>query len=468
MSRSIFWRLVVSQVLIAILAVAAAGMLSYRLFRDHYITAEERELKRVGRAVAELASPLLAEEGLGRDVSTVARTAGALVDGRVCIFGSQEHALLAASGDGEGDELSDAALRSVLSGEVHFERTSAKCEPRQLFKVTVPINSAAGPMGSVMVRAPVEGTESILRNVRRLSLATALCVGVGALLLSLLLARTITSPLRRITDATARIGEGNFDTRVDPLPSGEIGELAVTINEMAERLERMEGMRRSFVANASHQLRTPLTGARGFVEALADGTASTPEARVRCATVALAEMGRMQVLIEKLMDLSRYDAGAVTLEPELAPVGGLVQGALTAFEPRAAEMGVSLVADVEPGLPDVVGDGARVIEALGNLIDNALRVTPSGGEVTVAAARIGDAARLSVADGGPGVSAEDRDAVWDRFFSKRRVGEAAGGMGLGLAIVTEIAHAHGGEAFLEDAPKGGAVFGLTLPISGPS
>ncbi|HJN15196.1 MAG TPA: HAMP domain-containing sensor histidine kinase [Armatimonadota bacterium] len=468
MSRSIFWRLVVSQVLIAILAVAAAGMLSYRLFRDHYITAEERELKRVGRAVAELASPLLAEEGLGRDVSTVARTAGALVDGRVCIFGSQEHALLAASGDGEGDELSDAALRSVLSGEVHFERTSAKCEPRQLFKVTVPINSAGGPMGSVMVRAPVEGTESILRNVRRLSLGTALWVGIGALLLSLLLARTITSPLRRITDASARIGEGNLDTRVDPLPSGEIGELATTINEMAERLERMEEMRRSFVANASHQLRTPLTGARGFVEALADGTASTPEARQRCATVALAEMGRMQVLIEKLMDLSRYDAGAVTLEPELAPVDGLVQGALTAFETRAAEMGVSLVTDVEPGLPAVAVDGARVVEALGNLIDNALRVTPSGGAVTVGVARAGDAARLSVADEGPGVSAEDRDAVWDRFFSRRRVGEAGGGMGLGLAIVSEIAHAHGGEVFLEDAPEGGAVFGLTLPISGPS
>ncbi len=468
MSRSIFWRLVVSQVLIAILAVAAAGMLSYRLFRDHYITAEERELKRVGRAVAELASPLLAEEGLGRDVSTVARTAGALVDGRVCIFGSQEHALLAASGDGEGDELSDAALRSVLSGEVHFERTSAKCEPRQLFKVTVPINSAGGPMGSVMVRAPVEGTESILRNVRRLSLGTALWVGIGALLLSLLLARTITSPLRRITDASARIGEGNLDTRVDPLPSGEIGELATTINEMAERLERMEEMRRSFVANASHQLRTPLTGARGFVEALADGTASTPEARQRCATVALAEMGRMQVLIEKLMDLSRYDAGAVTLEPELAPVDGLVQGALTAFETRAAEMGVSLVTDVEPGLPAVAVDGARVVEALGNLIDNALRVTPSGGAVTVGVARAGDAARLSVADEGPGVSAEDRDAVWDRFFSRRRVGEAGGGMGLGLAIVSEIAHAHGGEVFLEDAHEGGAVFGLTLPISGPS
>ena len=158
----------------------------------------------------------------------------------------------------------------------------------------------------------------------------------------------------------------------------------------------------------------------------------------------------------------------MTLEPELAPVDGLVQGALTAFETRAAEMGVSLVTDVEPGLPAVAVDGARVVEALGNLIDNALRVTPSGGAVTVGVARAGDAARLSVADEGPGVSAEDRDAVWDRFFSRRRVGEAGGGMGLGLAIVSEIAHAHGGEVFLEDAPEGGAVFGLTLPISGPS
>jgi signal transduction histidine kinase len=462
MFRSIFSRLVASQVAVATFAVVAAGVLSYGLFRDHYMATEEAELKRIGRAVADLASPLLADSRLDRDVNTVARTAGQLVDGRVCIFESKTHALLAASGEGEGDEISEQALRSILSGELHFERASARCEPEQLFKVIVPVNSPTGPLGSVMVRAPVEGTESILRNVKRLSLQTALGVGLAAFLLSLLVARTITSPVRRITAATERIGKGNFDTRIEPLPGGEIGDLAATINEMAAQLHRMETMRRSFVANASHQLRTPLTGARGFVEALADGTASTPEARQRCAAVALEELGRMQVLIEKLMDLSRYDAGAVALEPEPAEVADLVQGAVKAFEPRIAEAGIRLQVDADAASPALLVDGTRIVEALGNLIDNAIRVSPPGGEITVSARPEAGRVRFSVTDDGPGIAEGDSELVWDRFYSRPRAGEPPGGMGLGLAIVREIVHAHGGEVHCRNRPEGGAEFGFVV------
>jgi len=487
MFRSVFWRLVASQVLVALLAATIASALSYRLFREHYVSAEEADVIRIGRAVAELASPLLAEGDPEGQVRTITHTAGAVVNGRVCIFGHTGSELLAASAEGEGAELeTNPAVYEVLGDRVRIERTSATCEPRHLLKVIVPINSASGPVGSVMVRAPVEGTEAILRSVRRLSLLTAACVASLAFLLSLAVSRTIARPLRRISQTATRIGGGDFAARVTPLPGGEIGGLAATVNGMADQLEgmfaqlseektvlienaerarRLEQMRRNFVADASHQLRTPLTGARGFLEALADGTAAAPEARDRCVAVALEQLARMQTLIDKLMDLSRFDAGTVELDTEAVRVEGLLEGAVSAFEPRLEEAGVRVEIEAEPDLPEITVDGGRIVEALGNLLDNAIRVTPAGGRILLSVQRDGDSVRFAVCDEGPGVEEANLEAVWERFFSRTRSGEGPAGLGLGLAIVREIVAAHGGSVFAENASTGGAIFVFTLPRS---
>jgi signal transduction histidine kinase len=481
MFRSVFWRLVAAHVLVALLASTVAGTLSYRYFRRHYISAEEASVVRMGRALADLAAPLLDRGDAKGEVGTLARAAGAVVDGRVCIFGRTEHELLAASEEGQGAEL-DAlpAITAVLEDQVRVERTSASCEPRHLLKVTVPINSARGRLGSVMVRAPVEGTESILRSVRRLTLLSAAGAGAVAFLLSLLVSRTIAGPLRRLTRMAGRIGEGDFAARVEPLPSGEIGYLAAAVNHMASQLQsqfdqlaeekqvliesaeqarRLEAMRRSFAANASHQLRTPLTGARGFVEALADGTAATPEARERCLAGAREQLGRMQTLIERLMDLSRFDSGAVELDREAAPIRGLLDAATAAFEPQLRAADVSIGMEIDPSLTPIEVDGARIVEALSNLLDNALRVSPRGGLLVLAARRDGEAVEFAVRDQGPGVAAADLDSVWERFFSR-----SPQGTGLGLAVVREIVLAHGGEVFARNLPEGGAEFGFRLPV----
>jgi len=481
MFRSIFWRLVASQVAIALFAVAAAGVLSYRLFRNHYLAAAEKDVIRIARALAEQAAPMLADPRRHGEIATIARTAGEVVGGRVCIFGPDAGALLAATSEEGGARVRQAAADYGAAGGLTVERVTSDCEPRLSLKVELPISGPRGRLGAVMVRAPVAGTDAILQNVRRLSALTALAAGMAAFLLSLLVSQTIASPLRRISQASARIGEGQFATRIAPLPGGEIGDLAVTVNHMAERLQalfeelsretamllesmakeqRLEQMRRNFVANASHQLRTPLTSARGFLEALADGTASTDQARRRCLGVALEQLSRMQTLIEKLMDLSRFDAGAAHLEPEPVRVGDLVQGAVSTFEPRLGEAGLKLVTEVEPGLPDLTVDGTRIAEALGNLIDNAIRVSPAGGTITIAARRDGAGIRFTVRDQGPGIPDADLEAVWERFYSK---GPGAG-MGLGLAIVKEIVGAHGGEVFGHNAEGGGAVFGFSLPL----
>jgi len=481
MFRSIFWRLVASQVAIALFAVAAAGVLSYRLFRNHYLAAAEKEVIRIARALAEQAAPMLADPKRHGEIATIARTAGEVVGGRVCIFGPDAGALLAATSEEGGAQVRRAAADYGAADGLTVERVTSNCEPRLSLKVELPMNGPRGRLGAVLVRAPVAGTEAILQSVRRLSALTALAAGVAAFGLSLLVSQTIASPLRRISQVSARIGEGQLATRIAPLPGGEIGDLAVTVNHMAERLQalfdelshekamllesmakeqRLEQMRRNFVANASHQLRTPLTSARGFLEALADGTAGTDQARRRCLRVALDQLSRMQTLIEKLMDLSRFDAGAAHLEFEPARADALVQGAVSTFEPRLSEAGLKLVTEIQPGLPVLTVDGTRIVEALGNLIDNAIRVSPAGGAIVVAGQGDGSAIRFSVRDQGPGVLDADLEAVWERFYTK---GPGAG-MGLGLAIVKEIVSAHGGEVFARNEEGGGAVFGFRLSV----
>ncbi len=488
MFRSIFWRLVASQVAVALFAVAAAGVLSYRLFREHYLGAAQKDVVRIARAVAEEAAPILPDPKRRGEAGLIARVAGEVVGGRVCIFGPDAGALLAATNEEGGAQMRRAAADYRLGNGVTVERVTSSCEPRLSLKVEMPINSPQGPIGAVMVRAPVAGTDAILRRVRRLTAITALGAGIAAFLLSLLVANTIAAPLRRISQASARIGEGEFAARVAPVPSGEVGELAQTVNHMAERLQaqfeeltrekamllasmakeqRLEQMRRNFVANASHQLRTPLTSARGFLEALADGTAAGEPARERCVQVALDQLGRMQTLIEKLMDLSRFDAGAAHLDREPARIDDLVRGAVSTFELRLAAEGKRIEVAVEPNLPPLTVDGMRLVEALGNLIDNAIRFSPPEGTVTVTARREGDTVRIEVADQGPGVPEAEREAVWERFYSKAPTNGSPAGMGLGLAIVKEIVGAHGGQVLVEEAENGGAIFGFRLPSAKP-
>jgi signal transduction histidine kinase len=167
----------------------------------------------------------------------------------------------------------------------------------------------------------------------------------------------------------------------------------------------------------------------------------------------------MQTLIERLMDLSRFDSGAVELDREAAPIRGLLDAATAAFEPQLRAADVSIGMEIDPSLTPIEVDGARIVEALSNLLDNALRVSPRGGLLVLAARRDGEAVEFAVRDQGPGVAAADLDSVWERFFSR-----SPQGTGLGLAVVREIVLAHGGEVFARNLPEGGAEFGFRLPV----
>lgn len=284
-----------------------------------------------------------------------------------------------------------------------------------------------------------------------------------ALAVTQLLAAGMTSPLRQMTAAAARMARGDHSTRITDTSRDEIGDLARAFNRMAADLEQVDRQRRDLVANVSHELRTPLTAMCALLENLADGV-SEPDPRAL--RTALDQAERLSDLVGDLLDLSRVDAGAVPLHLEPIGVRDLLDAAAAEFQ--YGDRDVAVTVTVEPADLAVDADEARLRQLVANLVDNATRHSPAGGTVSISAEADGDAWRLEVADDGPGVAPADREQAFERFGTLTET-EGGGGTGLGLAIARWVTDLHGGAIhFVDPAPgRSGARVRVTLP-SDPS
>lgn len=262
------------------------------------------------------------------------------------------------------------------------------------------------------------------------------------------------------------VGSRVLACRLAPLrdPRGAVrGVVCVLLDMTRER--RLEEMRREFVANVSHELRTPLTYLEGYTEAILDGLAADPEEEKRYLQIILDETLRLRRLVSDLLDLSRIEAGQLALVKEEVDLGGLCRQVLEKVRPLAEEKNVRLELAAPPGLPPAWGSPDRLQQILINLLDNALRHTPAGGEVKVRAKEgIGGMLELSVSDTGPGIPSQDLPYVFERFYKveKARTRTTAG-TGIGLAIVKALVEAHGGRVWVESTPGQGTRFTFTVP-----
>jgi signal transduction histidine kinase len=295
------------------------------------------------------------------------------------------------------------------------------------------------------------------RNQTRIALLAG-GVLLVTLLLSALLAATIAGPLRRMAATARRAGDGDLTVRVPERRRDEVGQVAKAFNRMAERRQELEEARRRMVSDVSHELRTPLANVRGWVEAAQDGLVPADQ---RLLASLHEESLHLQALVDDLHDLSLGDAGELRLDPQTIDLQDFLDQVATSFRATAD---ATLEVAVEPGAR-VEADPVRLRQAVGNLVANALRHTPTGGRVTLR----GAPGAVVVADTGEGIAAEELPFVFDRF---RRVdpsrSRATGGSGLGLAIVRQIAESHGGSATIASTPGEGTEVVLRLPVPAPA
>jgi len=286
----------------------------------------------------------------------------------------------------------------------------------------------------------------------------ALGTSVG---IAVFLARSVYRPIQRVTEAAGEVAQGRYDREIPVTGPREVIGLARGFNQMAQQVKLSQQRLRDFVADVSHQLRSPLTSIRGFAQAIVDGTAPDSDARIRAAQVIEEESRRMIRQVGELLELSRMQSGQIEMSREPVDIGELLEHCREIFSARAEEKGLLLRAEVGPLAP-VVGDIDRLEHVFNNLLDNAIKHTPAGGKVGVIARRATpDAVEIRVADGGPGIPAEQLPHIFERFY---RASGVESGSGLGLAIAREIVLAHNGTIEVSSTPDEGTEFVVRLPV----
>ncbi len=313
--------------------------------------------------------------------------------------------------------------------------------------------------------------ENLLRPLAAAGLVAALLSAV----LSIVIARWVAGPLQHMAVSAQAIAQGNYAQPAPVSGPDEVQALGQSLNIMAQDVQTAQQTQRDFLANVSHELKTPLTSIQGFAQALVDGAAPTPEAQQRAAGIIFSEADRLRRLVEGLLDLARLDAGRTALHRGPVDLPLVLRASVEKFGLRAKEKGLALQLSVPPGLPTLLGDADRLAQVFTNLVDNALKHTPAGGRVMVSAANSAggpglNGVSIAVADTGEGIPPEDLQRIFERFYqvdkSRNRAATRAGA-GLGLAISKEIVEAHGGTLRAESVLGVGSKFTVSLPLALP-
>lgn len=453
--------------------LAVVGAVVSLSFRSFYLDEIENRLKREAEDINEIAANQYADV----DKRPVAREAFQMIVrlydaylqicfdsgelGRYSVYNETTGRRWAVAEETDLSEYVDQVKRSgtVLCRYGLLDRVTGF----DTLTVMRPIEADDGSeLGVIFFHYDMTGVNGSIRSALS-SVATFSAVAIAvAIPLVMLLVRGITHPISKITDVVKDFTRGNFSRRVNVKGKDELSNLGASFNAMADELNTLEEARRSFVANVSHELRSPLTSMRGFLEAMVDGTIP-PDDRDAYIDIVLDENRRMTVMVNDLLDLARIESGQYKLNFTVFDVNELIRRTVLTFEARidAKRFDVSILLPDEPVF--VEADSVRITQVLHNLVDNAVKYTPEGGKLTIECAPERHAARISIVNGGPGIPADALSHVFDRFYKAEAAHTPSGssGTGLGLSIAKLIIDQHEQEISAESEP-GRTCFAFTL------
>lgn len=307
-----------------------------------------------------------------------------------------------------------------------------------------------------------DNQQSFIGSLNRYFIAIALGAVLIAGIAGLWLAQRILQPVQALTLAAHKMADGDLSQRVNVGSNDELGELSHSFNRMASGLQQQETLRRNMVSDIAHELRTPLSNIRGYLEALQDGILEADEVTINSLH---EEALLLNHLIADLQELSLAEAGQLRLEPHRCDMGSLITQAVQSVQLAAAEKGITLAVELPESLTEAWADGERVLQILRNLLQNAVAYTPQGGTVTTAAvAATPTTVEVAIRDTGPGIAAEHLPHLFDRFYrADKSRNRATGGTGLGLAITKALLDLQNGRIWVTSTVGEGSTFTFSLP-----
>ena len=484
MFGSLRTKLIAAFALIIFLSLFLASSAFVLLLRDYQTQLAVNQL-------ADLALPLSYQvavlERAGADpeqIGSLLEDQAADVNVRVLLVSPEGMVLGDSAGSLNGQQMQPKLGRVAMGVRVAYTGMYRTPDGQELFLVApepravrlITERFAARPPSYTVILAVPHGTiSSGWRQIApMLSFAGAISLGVS-IVVAYFMARSISGPIAQITRASEQMARGNYDQHIDAAGRDEIGQLAHTFNLMAREVALSHRTLKDFLANVSHELKTPLTSIQGFSQAMIDGTLQRPEEYAEAGRIIGEEGERMARLVDDLMSLSRLESGQVRMERRPLDLAELLRVAVRRMQWRAEERGVDLRLDVAD-LPRIQGDNHWLEQVFANLLDNALRYTPTGGAITVTASPEGVeggtgtsrslASRgvcVRVHNTGSYIPEEDLPRVFERFYQVDK-SRSNGTSGLGLAVVREVAQAHGGSVEAASDRESGTSFTVRLPV----
>lgn len=522
-------KLVLSYLGVALGAILLLVIVVSLAVQNYFFTVQQNQLRSQAEYFAQQIGELYRERGRSWDNIGAIRTYNpelfVVIDTNQQLHNAPPPLFIRLS-DADVPTLRQALLQALQGQEVQGSLQGAPNDSSVFsgFYISVPLRDGGQPggqiIGAMLLAQPDQyprgfSPYEFLANVDQAILIAGGIIAVIVVIFSLMLARSLTRPLKSLTLAAEQMKAGNYAQRVpEPNSHDELGKLAATFNDMADRIEsdvtelrRQEQMRRDMIANIAHDLVTPLTAIQGFSEALADNVISKPKARQETAQLIGREVQRLRRLVSDMQQMTALESGHVQLDLAPLDLHALVDELLAVIGPECEQAGIALYNEIAPTTPLVLADSDHITQVLLNLLDNARRHTPSGGSITVGAsleaarhetaearavalradgprtrppsltASRKDENRLAstgctgcltvwISDTGTGIDPADLPHIFDRFYRADRARSGTnGGSGLGLSIVRAIITAHEGTIKAESTPGQGTRISFTLPLA---
>jgi signal transduction histidine kinase len=478
---SLRFRLVASFLAIVVVTLAAAGITLYARMDSYRDDLAAGTLRQVAAPIyynialftpAADAQPVRAGQRLRNELTQYLDLQAK--EGVIVVPVDANGALIRGEGEDPIPELNDE--RFVVPGAPDrgpdfselplYEYTTSEGE--SLVYVSVPmsrlVRGQREGIYAIIVAVPETSRRDVFGDLfGRLLLSGAVGMGAATLVIALLWL-SLYRPLAKVGRGVRAVAAGEYHQRLPVQGPSEVRALARDVNAMADSVQASQATLREFLANVSHELKTPLTSIRGFAQAMSDGTLETAEERARAVRVIDAESRRVLHLVGELRDLSRIESGQQQMNLADLRVDEVLSHVRDVFSLRASEAGVTFDATAAPDA-SVRADFDRIEQVLGNLIDNAFRHTPRGGRIEAGGRSVGEYIEFYVADDGAGIDVADLPHVFDRFYRSQLGEPEMPGQGLGLAISREIVRAHGGTIRAAARDGGGVEFAFTLPRS---
>ena len=451
---------------IAIFVAVVCGALTI-FYTKHYMAEKREELIQQGEKSAQ-ANKKGYRTGNLSELSYELQILESYMGSGVLVINENGEVALASPGFNdeflEDNRISRTLIERVQNGEIVSVQTkSGQVSDTPMLVVGYPFSK--GHLAGILMCRSLPEIEEALKEMYQISVISLFFVSFLGLIVSYVTAKYVALPLMRMNRAAKVIANGNFEERVDVTSSDELGELAQSFNHMAESLQTHEKVQKDFIANISHDLRSPLTSMQGFLTAMLDGTIP-PEKREHYLKIVLEETERLSRMTQSIVELSRAQSSAILLDESDFELNELIRWNIEMLEPQLEEKNVQIHGIYEAEQTMVHGDRDKISRVLQNLLGNAAKFSPQNGIIEVETTLDKKKVLVSVKDQGPGISEEDQKYVFDRFFktdTTRNMDKT--GSGIGLAIVREFLQAHGETITVKSEKGRGATFVFSLKLA---